>query len=142
MINFFQATAMVSTRVTDRPSTERTGNLAMLNKHIDRHVVFPYEINALTFFRLHANTQGLPMSSHSHQFVETFKGLVGFGFSPESDMDTVIYYLQKFSDDDLMALIRNRLTDDDREAIFNLISGLLRKHLSEPEYHRYFLKDE
>ncbi|MDL2328511.1 cytoplasmic protein [Desulfosarcina sp. OttesenSCG-928-A07] len=81
------------------------------------------------------------MSSHSHQFVETFEGLVGFGFSPESDMDTVIYYLQKFSDDDLMALLRKRLTAEDKEALFNLVSGLLRKHLSEPEYHRYFLKD-
>lgn len=82
------------------------------------------------------------MPVHSHQFVETFDGLVGFGFSPESDMDTIIYYLQKFSDDDLMSLLRKRLTDADREAIFDLISGLLRKHLSEPEYHRYFLKDD
>ena len=52
------------------------------------------------------------------------------------------FYLQKFSDDQLMELLRKRLTDEECQAIFNLLSGLLRKHLSEPEYHLYFLKDK
>ena len=81
------------------------------------------------------------MADHSHRFVEDFGGFVGFGLNRESDMDTVIYYLQKFSDDQLMALLRKRLTDDECKSIFDLISGLLRKHLSEVEYHRFFLKD-
>jgi hypothetical protein len=81
------------------------------------------------------------MAEHSHRFIEGFDGFVGFGLNLESDMDTVTYYLQKFSDDQLMALLRTRLTDDERQAIFDLISDLLRKHLTEPEYHRYFLKD-
>ena len=81
------------------------------------------------------------MPDHSHRFVEDFDGFVGFGLNPKSDMDTVIYYLQKFSDDQLMDLLRDRLTDGDRQSLFDLISGLLRKHLSETEYHRYFLKD-
>ncbi|MBC2743063.1 MAG: cytoplasmic protein [Desulfosarcina sp.] len=81
------------------------------------------------------------MADHSHLFIEEFDGFIGFGLNRESDMDTVIYYLQKFSDDRLMALLRKRLTDEERQAIFNLVSGLLQKHLSEPEYHRYFLKD-
>ena len=81
------------------------------------------------------------MAEHSHRFIEKFDGFVGFGLNPQSDMDAVTYYLQKFSDDQLMALLRTRLTDDERQAIFDLISDLLRKHLTEPEYHRYFLKD-
>jgi len=81
------------------------------------------------------------MSNHSHGFIEEFDGFIGFGLNRESDRDTVIYYLQKFSDDQLMKLLRNRMSDEDRQAIFDLLSGLLRKHLSEPEYHRYFLKD-
>ena len=81
------------------------------------------------------------MTDHSHRFVEDFDGFIGFGLNRHSDMDTVIYYLQKFSDDQLMALLRDRLTDDDRQSIFDLVSGLLRRHLSEDEYHRYFLKD-
>ncbi len=81
------------------------------------------------------------MADHTHDFIEKFEGFIGFGLNRESDMDTVIYYLQKFSDDQLMELLRKRLADEERQAIFDLLSGLLRKHLSEPEYHRYFLKD-
>ncbi|WP_319525179.1 cytoplasmic protein [uncultured Desulfosarcina sp.] len=82
------------------------------------------------------------MDRHSHRFIEEFDGFIGFGLNRESDSDTVVYYLQKFSDDDLMAVLRKRMTDEDRRAIFDLLSGLLRKHLSEPEYHRYFLKTD
>jgi len=42
------------------------------------------------------------MTIHSHNFVETYKGLVGFGADRNTDENTVIYYLQKFSDDRLM----------------------------------------
>lgn len=82
------------------------------------------------------------MPAHSHRFIEEFEGFVGFGLNRESDKDTVIYYLQKFSDDRLMALLRDRLSDHDRQSIFDLISTILREHLSEPEYHRYFLRDD
>jgi hypothetical protein len=66
------------------------------------------------------------MTDHSHRFIEEFDGFIGFGLNPESDMDTVTYYLQKFSDDQLMRLLRTRLTDEERQAIFDLLSGLLR----------------
>lgn len=81
------------------------------------------------------------MSLHSHQFVETYDGLIGFGLNRETDENTVICYLQKFSDDDLMALLRNRLEDEELAALFDQLSDLLRQHLSEDEYHRYFLKE-
>ena len=41
------------------------------------------------------------MNKHNHDFVETYKGLVGFGYDRETDENTVEYYLQKFSDDQL-----------------------------------------
>jgi hypothetical protein len=82
------------------------------------------------------------MAKHSHEFIENFDGFIGFGLNKESDRDTVIYYLQKFSDDRLMERLRPKLTDDECESIFTLLSGLLRKHLTEPEYHRLFLKDK
>lgn len=82
------------------------------------------------------------MATHSHDFIEEFNGFIGFGLNRESDRDTVVYYLQKFSDDQLMDLLRRKLTDEDCQSIFDLLSGLLHKHLSEPEYHRYFLKEE
>ncbi len=82
------------------------------------------------------------MVLHSHHFIESYDGLVGFGLDRETDENTVIYYLQKFSDDALMAVLRRRMSDEELEALFSHLSGLLRKHLSEDEYHRHFLKEE
>lgn len=79
---------------------------------------------------------------HSHDFVETYDGLIGFGLDREVDENTVICYLQKFSDDALMARLIKRLSDDELSEIFHLLSRLLKQHLTEPEYHRHFLKDE
>ncbi len=81
------------------------------------------------------------MAKHSHQFVENYNGLIGFGFDRETDENTVICLLQKFSDDQLWHVLRTRLTDAELNEIFNLISRLLKSHLSEEEYHTYFLKD-
>jgi hypothetical protein len=74
--------------------------------------------------------------------VEEYDGLVGFGLSREVDEHTLTYYLQKFSDDQLMALIRGRISDEDMEEVFNLLGRLLKEYLNDEEYHRYFLKDE
>ncbi len=82
------------------------------------------------------------MQKHSHKFVEEYDGLVGFGLSREVDEHTLTYYLQKFSDDQLMALIRARISDEDMEEVFNLLGRLLKEYLNDEEYHRYFLKDE
>jgi hypothetical protein len=82
------------------------------------------------------------MSVHSHDFVETYKGLVGFGLDRQTDENTIIYYLQKFSDDELMHVIKGRLQDQELAALFDMLSNLLCKHLNEDEYHRLFLKEE
>ena len=82
------------------------------------------------------------MTNHTHNFVENYDGLVGFGMDREPDEKTIIYYLQKFSDDTLMDHLIKRLTGEELEAIFDLLSNLLRKHLTEPEYHTLFLKDD
>ena len=82
------------------------------------------------------------MALHSHEFIESYDGLVGFGLNRETDENTIIYYLQKFSDDQLMALLRSRMSNEELEALFSQLSDLLRKHLSEEEYHHYFLKED
>ena len=82
------------------------------------------------------------MAQHIHQFVETYDGLVGYGLNRETNENTLIYYLQKFSDDKLMAVLKNRLTDEELDGIFNMLSKLLHKHLNEEEYHRLFLKED
>lgn len=82
------------------------------------------------------------MTKHSHHFVENYQGLVGFGLDRQTDEDTIVYYLQKFSDDTLMAQLIKRMTDAELDEIFCLLTRLLKKHLSDPEYHTLFLKDE
>ena len=81
------------------------------------------------------------MSTHKHRFVEEYDDLVGFGLERKTDEYTLTYYLQKFSDDELMALIRKRMSDSDIEELFNLLGSLMKKHLTEEEYHQYFLKE-
>ena len=82
------------------------------------------------------------MAEHSHDFVENYNGLVGFGADRETDENTLIYYLQKFSDDSLITPLVKRMSDQELDEIFNLITRVMKCHLSEPEYHRLFLKDE
>ena len=82
------------------------------------------------------------MAKHSHRFVETFDGIVGYGFDRQSDEYTVQVYLQKFSDDDLMKRILKRMSDEDLTEVFEVTSKMLKKYLTEPEYHQLFLKDE
>jgi len=82
------------------------------------------------------------MNKHRHQFVEEYDGLVGFGFDRKTDEATLTWYLQKFSDDTHMALIRERMSDEDLASLFNLLGGFLHKYLREEEYHRVFLKDQ
>ena len=78
--------------------------------------------------------------SHSHRFVEDYAGILAFGLDRETDERTVICYLQKFSDDALMKALVPRLSDGELEEIVQLLMGLMKKHLTEGEYHRYFLK--
>ncbi len=82
------------------------------------------------------------MGKHRHQFVDDYEGLVGFGLDRETDEKTLTWYLQKFSDDDHMALIGERMTDQDLKILFDLLGGLLKKYLSEEEYHAIFLKEQ
>ena len=82
------------------------------------------------------------MKKHTHDFVETYDGLVGFGLDRETDEKTIIYYLQKFSDDAFMTSFINRLSDAELDDIFTMITRLLKKHLAEKEYHDLFLKDD
>ena len=81
------------------------------------------------------------MPKHSHRFLDEYDGLVGFGFDRQVNEYTLTYYLQKFSDDRHMECIRRRMSDSDMEEIFNLLGKLMKKYLTDDEYHSLFLKD-
>jgi len=82
------------------------------------------------------------MEKHSHQFVETYRGPVAFGLTREIDEASLVVYLQKFSDDRLIEVLRSRLSDEEILQTVDWITGLLRKHLTEKEYHLLFLREE
>jgi len=82
------------------------------------------------------------MASHSHDFVEQYDGMVAFGYDRKTDEKTIIYYLQKFSDDTLMKHLAPQMSDEELEEFFVLVNRCLKKHLSDDEYHSLFLKDE
>ncbi|MBU1169994.1 MAG: cytoplasmic protein [Proteobacteria bacterium] len=81
------------------------------------------------------------MGKHSHLFVENYSGIGALGWDRKTDEETLKFYLQKFSDDQLMELLIPKLSDGDIEAIYGLINSMLKKHLTESDYHRHFLKD-
>ena len=80
-------------------------------------------------------------TKYFHQFVETYDGFLGFGWDRQTDESSIICYLQMVSNDDLMKSLVTRLSDDEIQEIQMMVSGLLKKHLSDDEYHRLFLKD-
>ncbi len=82
------------------------------------------------------------MPTHKHTIVETYDGMVAFGLSREVDEKSLMYYLQKFSDDDLVKVLVPRLSDEEMNRLFALMSELMRNHLNDKEYHKLFLKDE
>ena len=82
------------------------------------------------------------MALHSHQFVETYQGPVGFGLNRETDENTLVFFLQKFSDDALISVMKQRFSDQEMIDLFDRLSDLLRKHLNESEYHALFLKEQ
>jgi len=81
------------------------------------------------------------MAKHTHHHVESYEGLVGLGLDRKTDENTIIYYLQKFSDDTLMNILATRLSDEELEEIFSLLTRILKKHLKDSEYHILFLKE-
>jgi len=81
------------------------------------------------------------MRNHKHTIAEEYDGMVAIGLSREVDEVSLMYYLQKFSEDDLLKVLVPRLSDDEINKTFDLVSELMRNHLSDSEYHRLFLKD-
>jgi hypothetical protein len=81
------------------------------------------------------------MRRHRHDFAEKYQGMMAFGYSREEDERSLIVLLQKFSEDDLMQLLSGRISDAEIENLVDHLTGLMKKHLSEEEYHHYFLKD-
>ena len=77
----------------------------------------------------------------THRFIHGYRGLGAFGMDRKTDEETLMFYLQKFSEDTFMAHLVPRLTGEEMSEVYDLIHRLLKAHITEDEYHRLFLKD-
>ncbi|MBF0469579.1 MAG: cytoplasmic protein [Desulfamplus sp.] len=77
----------------------------------------------------------------SHEFIHKYKGFGAFGMDRETDEQTIMFYLQKFSEDQFMKAFIPKLEDSELEDIYEFIHKFLKKYFSEDEYHAIFLKD-
>lgn len=82
------------------------------------------------------------MKKFKHDFINNYEGFGAFGLDRQTDEETIMYTLQKFSDDDFMKLLVPKLSSEEMENIYLLILELIKKHLTEDEYHNIYLKDE
>ena len=81
------------------------------------------------------------MKKDTHDFIQNYKGLGAFGLNRETDEETIMFYLQKFSEDSFLKSLLPRLSDLELEEIYRFINDKLKNHLLEDEYHSLFLKD-
>lgn len=81
------------------------------------------------------------MKKDTHNFVQQYNGLGAFGLNRETDEETIMFYLQKFSEDQFLSALLPRLSDEELEEIYLFINQKLKQHMSEEEYHSLFLKD-
>ncbi|MCG8568298.1 MAG: cytoplasmic protein [Desulfobacterales bacterium] len=81
------------------------------------------------------------MKKDTHEFIQNYDGLAAFGMDRETDIETLMFYLQKFSEDKFMEAFLPRLSEQELEEIYLFINNSLKKHMNEDEYHALFLKD-
>ena len=66
---------------------------------------------------------------------------MAFGLDRATDERSLILFMERFVRPELLAALIPRLDDRELLALLDHLSGLMKKHLREPEYHRLFLKD-
>jgi hypothetical protein len=64
-----------------------------------------------------------------------------FGWDRATDERSCQAFVQRFCRPELLALLTPRLTDQELTGLIDHLSGLMKRHLEEREYHRLFLAD-
>jgi len=64
---------------------------------------------------------------------------IAFGWDRETDEASLREFLRKFGREALLAALVPRMTDEEITATVDHLSTLMRRHLSEKEYHSLFL---
>lgn len=69
-------------------------------------------------------------------------GAICFGLSEELDRQSCAAYLRLLGRTELAQTLSARLSPREIEELIDLISSLMRKHLTTPEYHSLFLHEQ
>ncbi|WP_417912396.1 hypothetical protein [Candidatus Electronema sp. TJ] len=64
-----------------------------------------------------------------------------FGLNRATDERSLSFFLRLFSRDELLNALPSRLADEEISGLVEYLTGLLRRHLTEKEYHELFLGD-
>ncbi|HBT97228.1 MAG TPA: cytoplasmic protein [Desulfobulbaceae bacterium] len=65
-----------------------------------------------------------------------------FGLDHALDSRSLVIYLRLFGREECAALLAERMTSEEIIALADTLTGLMKKHFSEDEYHRHFLNEE
>jgi hypothetical protein len=74
-------------------------------------------------------------------FANDNAGNICFGLTRPIDEQSLTLFLKRFAEPDLLAALVPRLADEELSRVVELLSELLRAHLTDNEYHRLFLGD-
>jgi hypothetical protein len=64
-----------------------------------------------------------------------------FGFDRTMDEQSLQLFLQRFTDEKVLGVLLPRLQDEDILTTVDFLTAIMRKHLSEKEYHTLFLAE-
>jgi hypothetical protein len=65
-----------------------------------------------------------------------------FGINRTTDEQSLISFLQHFSNDRLTSELVPRMTDQEITQVIDLLSGIMKNHLTGDEYHSLFLGED
>lgn len=72
---------------------------------------------------------------------ETGFDQICFGLNRELDEKSLALFLRLFSREELLNALASRLADEEISSLVDYLTGILRRHLTEKEYHELFLGD-
>ena len=65
-----------------------------------------------------------------------------FGMNRATDEQSLVTFLQQFSSDALTAALVPRMSEEEIHQVVDLLTAIMRNHLSKQEYPRLFLNEE
>ncbi|MBP7516275.1 MAG: cytoplasmic protein [Desulfobulbus sp.] len=65
-----------------------------------------------------------------------------FGLDRNTDEQSLVTFLRLFSQDRLLGTLAPRMREEEIHQVVDLLTGIMRNHLSGEEYHNLFLGEE